>query len=76
MSPYARRNVDGVATLDAPRAEPSATCAECRWSREGATGSAWPAIRAAARRHVRATGHPVLAGVRTSYLYGRDRRPA
>lgn len=58
-----------VQTVDTVKAEPEAVCSECGWTREGATGSQWLAIRAAAQRHVAATGHTVLAGVRTSYLY-------
>lgn len=70
-----RISLDGVATIDTVQAEPDALCSDCGWSREGATGGQWLAIRAAARRHARATGHTVLAGVRTSYLYAtRGRR--
>lgn len=69
------RNVDGVRTMDTVQAEPDATCATCGWRRHGAVGSEWARIRAAARRHAAERGHVVLAGVRTSYLYGPDDRP-
>ena len=71
-------NVDGVETGATFRAFPLASCSGCDWSRSEVDASAWLAIRAAARRHVAATGHVVDAAVTTAYRYrrvGPVRRP-
>jgi hypothetical protein len=52
-------------------AEAALVCAsgDCPWSRSGKGRNRWLANRAAALRHVQATGHPVLASVVTTYTY-------
>lgn len=49
--------------------EPAAVCLTCDWSRDERPGRNWLAIRAAARRHVRATAHPVSVSYLTLYRY-------
>lgn len=51
-------------------------CAACEWGRLGMGRRQWLASRAAAIRHARATGHPVLAEVATGYTYAPIGEPA
>lgn len=70
-----------VETIDTARDAPYAGCTVCSWRRDPDDGLGFLALRAAARRHVASTGHPTVAGVRSSYLYAprvagrRERRP-
>ena len=63
--------IETVRTLQVTRTDPSAKCWLCDWSRIEQEGSMWAAVRAAARRHTRTTGHDVWCGSRVHYLYGR-----
>ena len=55
----------------------SAYCPECDWTRTATGRSAWLALRAAGRRHVTGTGHPLLVKVEHTYTYALvgPRRP-
>lgn len=65
-------NVDGVETVTTFRTFPLAACSGCDWSRQGQDGTEWLAIRAAARRHVAATGHVVDAAFTQAHRYRRQ----
>lgn len=58
-----------VSTLASTEHTPWAECDGCEWER-GPEGQSWPATRAAAHRHARATGHVVHAGYGVIYAYG------
>lgn len=72
---YGGTNVDGVATAAVLHERPMAGCQVCPWQRFSDHGSQWLAIRAAARRHTRTTGHETHALVTYAHVYRAQADP-